>query len=79
MLAIPISSENVALKLKLQLVNMESKFYIDYPQEKVEEGVNVYRCSICKEKALTINGLLHNHKVNCRYRIDKEKLLSGKR
>jgi len=58
---------------------MESKFYIDYPQEKVEEGANIYRCSICKEKALTINGLLHNHKIGCTYRINKEKLLSGKR
>jgi|TARA_B110000196_G_C20712579_1_gene460359 hypothetical protein len=58
---------------------MESKFYIDYPQEKIEEGSNVFRCSICKEKALIINGLLDNHKVSCSYRIDKEKSLSGKR
>ena len=58
---------------------MEPKFYIDYPQEKIEGGGNVYRCSICKEKALIINGLLDNHKVSCSYRIDKEKLLSGKK
>ena len=55
---------------------MEPKFYIDYPQEKIEEGSNVYRCSICKETALTINGLLSNHKSSCKYRIEKEKALS---
>jgi hypothetical protein len=49
------------------------KFYIDYPQEKIEQGVNIYRCSICKERALVINGLLANHKPSCKYRIDKEK------
>jgi len=58
---------------------MDSRFDIDYPQEKIEEGSNVFRCSICKEKALTINGILINHKDNCSYRIDKEKLLVGKR
>jgi len=58
---------------------MDSRFYIDYPQERIEEGSNVYRCSICKEKALKINGLLNNHKASCSYRTDKEKLLSGKR
>ena len=57
---------------------MESKFYIDYPQEKIEEGSNVYRCSICKEKALTINGLISNHKENCKYRLNKEKFLNEK-
>ena len=51
---------------------MEPKFYIDYPQEKIEEGSNIYRCSICKETALTINGLLSNHKSSCKYRIEKE-------
>ena len=51
---------------------MDKKFYIDYPQEKIEEGSNTYRCSICKEKSLTINGLLGNHKPSCKYRIDIE-------
>ena len=55
---------------------MQSKFFIDYPQERIEEGSNVYRCSICKETALTINGLLTNHKASCKYRIEKEKALS---
>ena len=58
---------------------MDSKFYINYPQEKIEEGVNIYRCSICKEKALKINGLLDNHKASCSYRISYEKILIGKR
>jgi len=57
---------------------MESKFYIDYPQEKIEEGSNVYRCSICKEKALVINGLLENHKISCKYRLNKENFLNRK-
>ena len=52
---------------------MKPKFYIDYPQEKIEQGVNVYRCSICKVNSLEINGLLSKHKVNCEYRINQEK------
>ena len=55
---------------------MQPKFFIDYPQERIEEGSNFYRCSICKETALTINGLLTNHKASCKYRIEKEKALS---
>tara|TARA_B100000795_G_scaffold256134_1_gene228321 strand:- start:932 stop:1108 length:177 start_codon:yes stop_codon:yes gene_type:complete len=58
---------------------MEPKFYIDYPQEKIDQGANIYRCSLCKESALAINGLLDNHKLSCSYRIDKKKILSGKR
>jgi len=58
---------------------MEPKFYVDYPQEKIEQGINLYQCSICKESSLSINGLLENHTLDCSYRIDKENLLSGKR
>lgn len=58
---------------------MEPKFYIDYPQEKIQQGVNLYQCSICKESSLNINGLLENHTLDCSYRIDKEYLLNGKR
>ena len=54
---------------------MDPKFYIDYPQEKIQQGVNAYRCSICKNTARVINGLLGNHKIDCKYRIEKEKLL----
>ncbi len=51
---------------------MEPKFYIDYPQEKIEQGVNLYQCAICKVSSLSINGLLANHKPSCKYRIDNE-------
>jgi hypothetical protein len=35
-----------------------SKYFIDYPQERIEEGVNNYQCQFCKVPTLTINGLL---------------------
>jgi hypothetical protein len=54
---------------------MKNKFYIDYPQEKIEQGVNIYRCSICKINSLEINGLLEKHDINCRYRTEHEKKL----
>ncbi len=25
------------------------KYYIDYPQEKTEPGLNLYRCAYCKK------------------------------
>ncbi len=55
---------------------MKPKFYIDYPQEKIEPGVNSYRCSFCKINCLEINGLLYKHKVNCEYRLKHEKLFN---
>jgi len=48
------------------------KYYIDYPQEKTEPGLNLYRCAYCKKEALYINGLLDKHDANCKYRIDQE-------
>ena len=54
---------------------MKKKFYIDYPQEKKDPTVNIYRCKLCKEESLKINGLLEKHKDNCDYRIEQEKLL----
>ena len=53
---------------------MKPKFYIDYPQEKIEPGVNIYRCSFCKISSLEINGLIHKHKVDCEYRLKHEEL-----
>ena len=53
---------------------MKPKFYIDYPQEKIEPGVNIYRCSICKISSLEINGLLKKHKPNCKYRLSMESM-----
>ena len=55
---------------------MIKKFYIDYPQEKENPLVNLYRCKFCKEDSIKINGLLKNHKSDCRYRIEQEQLLS---
>jgi hypothetical protein len=52
---------------------MKKKYYIDYPQEKIEPGLNVYRCIYCKNKSLYINGLLNKHNVDCKYRIEQEK------
>jgi hypothetical protein len=48
------------------------KYFIDYPQERIEEGVNNYQCSYCKVSTLEINGLLEKHKSNCKYRLEKE-------
>jgi hypothetical protein len=50
----------------------EKKFYINYPQEKIAEGVNVYRCQLCKVESLVINGLIENHKLDCPYRIQNQ-------
>lgn len=58
---------------------MKNIFYIDYPQEKIDLGVNVYRCAICKVESLKINGLLNKHKVYCKYRVDQENLLNDTR
>jgi len=55
---------------------MKKLFYIDYPQEKKDPKANIFRCSLCKEDALKINGLLDNHKLNCEYRLEQEKLIN---
>ena len=54
---------------------MKKEYYIDYPQEKIEPGLNLYRCSICKKESLFINGLLDKHDANCSYRVEQEKQL----
>jgi len=53
---------------------MKTKYYIDYPQEKIEPNGTEYQCEICKVSSLKINGLIENHNVDCSYRIQKEKL-----
>ena len=55
---------------------MKKLFYIDYPQEKKDPKANIYRCSLCKEDALKINGLLENHKLNCKYRLEQERQIN---
>ena len=51
---------------------MTKKYFIDFPQERIVEGVNNYQCSLCKVSTLKINGFLENHKENCAYRMEKE-------
>jgi hypothetical protein len=48
-------------------------FYIDYPQEKIEEHQHAYRCFHCKIPTTIIFGLLENHAENCEYRIHQSK------
>ena len=43
-------------------------FYIDYPQEKIEERQHAYRCVYCKIPTTVIFGLLENHAQDCEYR-----------
>ena len=58
--------------IKKDLRYMETRFCIDYPQEKIEPNTNNYQCKFCKKSSLEINGLLKNHDVSCEYRISKE-------
>ncbi len=48
-------------------------FYIDYPQEKIEEHQHAYRCAHCKIPTTIIFGLLENHAENCAYRAQQSK------
>jgi hypothetical protein len=48
-------------------------FYIDYPQEKIEEHQHAYRCFYCKIPTTIIFGLLENHAEHCDYRIHQSK------
>lgn len=48
-------------------------FYIDYPQEKIEEHQHAYRCQYCKIPTTTIFGLLENHAEDCEYRQQQSK------
>ena len=48
-------------------------FYIDYPQEKIEEHQHAYRCAYCKIPTTIIFGLLENHAEDCAYRTQQSK------
>lgn len=54
------------------ILSDKPKFYIDYPQEKIDPSTNNYRCIYCKVSTLEINGLLNKHKVDCEYKISME-------
>jgi hypothetical protein len=51
---------------------MKKLFYIDYPQEHVENQAHSYRCVYCKVGTTTINGSLEGHLPSCEYRIKQE-------
>ncbi len=48
-------------------------FYIDYPQEKIEEHQHAYLCAHCKIPTTIIFGLLENHTPDCEYRTQQGK------
>jgi hypothetical protein len=52
---------------------MVKPFYIDYPQEKIEEHQHAYRCAYCKIPTTVIFGLLENHAEDCTYRTQQSK------
>ncbi len=51
---------------------MKKPFYIDYPQEHLEDQLHSYRCVHCKVGTTVINGRLAGHLPSCEYRINLE-------
>jgi hypothetical protein len=51
---------------------MKKLYYIDYPQEHLENQMHRYRCVYCKVETTIINGLLEGHLPSCEYRINLE-------
>ena len=51
---------------------MKKSFYIDYPQEHLEDQAHSYRCAYCKVGTTVINGSLEGHLPSCEYRIKLE-------
>ncbi|MGQ0443248.1 MAG: hypothetical protein ACT4OH_07375 [Methylophilaceae bacterium] len=51
---------------------MKKLFYIDYPQEHLEDQAHTYRCAFCKVVTTTINGSLEGHLPSCEYRVKLE-------
>ena len=52
---------------------MKKSYYIDYPQEHVEEQSHTYRCVYCKVVTTKINGSLQGHLPTCDYRLKLER------
>ena len=48
---------------------MKKLYYIDYPQEHLEDQMHQYRCVYCKVETTIINGKLEGHLPSCAYRI----------
>lgn len=51
---------------------MKKLYYIDFPQEHLENQMHQYRCVYCKVETTTINGKLEGHLPTCKYRIKLE-------
>ncbi len=51
---------------------MKKLYYIDFPQEHLENQMHQYRCVYCKVDTTTINGKLEGHLPSCKYRIKLE-------
>jgi hypothetical protein len=51
---------------------MKKLYYIDFPQEHLENQMHQYRCVYCKIATTTINGKLEGHLPSCPYRIKLE-------
>lgn len=51
---------------------MKKSYYIDFPQEHLENQMHRYRCVFCKEETTVINGKLEGHLPTCEYRIKME-------
>lgn len=51
---------------------MKKLYYIDFPQEHLENQMHSYRCTYCKVETTTINGNLEGHLPTCEYRIKLE-------
>ena len=49
------------------------RFFIDYPQKKLDGELYKYKCASCGIDTVTIDGKLENHLPTCEYRLNKEK------
>ncbi len=52
---------------------MKKYFYIDYPQEHLENKLHNYRCAYCKVETTVINGRLEGHLSSCEYRMQLQR------
>ncbi len=51
---------------------MKKLYYIDYPQEHVQDQMHRYQCVYCKVETTLINGKLEGHLATCQYRLKLE-------
>ena len=58
-------------------MNIEEKYYDDYPTEPIGGGNPYYRCVHCGRSQPQINGYLNRHEQWCEYRMQKELELGG--